>query len=507
MPGGLMQLLFQGGQDIFLTGNPTLSFFRAVYRRYTTFGTEYINLPFDPIPSFTPTQYTKATCKIDRNGDLLYDMYLVYDLPAIYTNNQIPFAWVEEVGSQIIQEMSVRVDGTVLDTQRGEYLKIYSDLLLSATAKYQYLKMIGGEPFMYSSSLNLSDDITKQTIAINAKRLYIPLFYWFCNNSGLSIPLISLQYNQLYVDCNFTPLNELIRIGNPLVSPKRLFGDYENSDFNITLRNYLLSIGYDQTNVFYYFTQNNWQSNTYILADYVYLADDERKFFAQTTQEYLITQVQYNEFQGLRQGPNFLDTTFNHPVKEIIWVLQRDDLDLNNDWYNFTGLSNRKSFQYWQNNLPFNNYNPYFDPLRTYIQENFTNFVNDVKAESVYKLTNEQTQTYFGDFYSIMKNFQPIFNNNDRMAIQEKDFFHNLQVFKYHTGVSSQGIYVLSFALKPEDFQPSGTQNFSRLDYQQFRIEIFETYPIEQKFNCHMYAINYNVFRIVGGIGSLVFAN
>jgi hypothetical protein len=93
------------------------------------------------------------------------------------------------------------------------------------------------------------------------------------------------------------------------------------------------------------------------------------------------------------------------------------------------------------------------------------------------------------------------------MEIQDQDFFQNLQVFKYHTGASQQGIYVLSFALNPEEQQPSGTQNFSRLDYQEFRINVYNTYPVEEKFNCYMYARNYNVFRIIGGIGSIVFAN
>jgi hypothetical protein len=106
-----------------------------------------------------------------------------------------------------------------------------------------------------------------------------------------------------------------------------------------------------------------------------------------------------------------------------------------------------------------------------------------------------------------MQDMQPVFNNNDRMEIQDHDFYQNLQLFKYHSGIGRNGLYVLSFAFKPEDHQPSGTQNFSRLDAQEFRLQIFNTYPIEQRFNCNMYAINYNVFRIIGGIGSTVFSN
>ena len=507
MPGGIMQLIFMGGQDVYLTGNPTMTFFKTVYKRHTMFGTEYITLPFDQIPTFTPTQMTKATCKIGRNGDLLFDTYLTYDLPAIYTNNLIPFGWVEELGTKIIQEVTIRVDGFVLDTQRGDFMKIYSDLIMDVTKKAQFVRCICGEGFMLNSSQNLSNNINEQTIAINARRLYIPFLFWYCLNSGLSIPLIALQYNELYIDVTFAPLNELIRIGNPPISPKRLFGDYQNSEFNINIRNYLLSLGYDQNNVFYYFTQNNWQSNSNLLCNYIYLGDDERKMFAQTTHEYLITQTQFNLFQGLKAGPNYLETTFVHPVKEVFWVLTMDNLDLSNNWYNFTGLDNSNSFEFWQSQLKYYNYSNFYEPELSYITQNFTNFVNSVKAQSVYKLTNQQAQTYFGNYYSIMQSAQPVFNNNDRMEVEEHAFYQNLEVFKYHSGLPPQGIYVLSFALKPEEHQPSGTQNFSRLDYQEFRVNIFNTYPIEDRFNCYFFAINYNVFRIIGGMGSTVFAN
>jgi hypothetical protein len=507
MPGGIMQLIFQGAQDLYLSGNPTMTFFKTVYKRYTQFGTEYITLPFDQIPTFTPTQMTKATCKIDRNADLLYDTYLTYDLPALYTNNMIPIGWAEELGTRIIQEISIRVDAFQIDSQRGDFMKIYTDITLNGTAKRQWIRCVGGESFMLNSAQNLSNNINEQTVAINARRLYIPLLFWFCQNSGLAIPLIALQYNELYIDCTFSPLNELIRIGNPPVSPKRLFGDYENSDFNINIRNHLMSLGFDQTNVFYYFTQNNWQSNTNLLCNYIYLGDDERKMFAQTSHEYLITQVQFNLFQGLKAGPNYLETTFTHPVKEIFWVLTMDNLDLSNNWYNFTGLNDQNSFRYYQFQQQFYNLQYCNEPLLSYIKENFTNFVNSTKAQSVYKLQPQQVQTYFGDYYSIMESAQPVFNNNDRMEIQDHAFFENLQLFKYHGGLTPPGVYILSFALKPQDHQPSGTQNFSRLDYQEFRVNIFNTYPIENRYNCYMYAINYNVFRIIGGMGSTVFSN
>ena len=106
-----------------------------------------------------------------------------------------------------------------------------------------------------------------------------------------------------------------------------------------------------------------------------------------------------------------------------------------------------------------------------------------------------------------MKSARIIFNNNDRLEVQEKDFYQNLQTYKYHNGITHEGIYVLSFALKPEEFQPSGTQNMSRLNNQELQIDIFETYSVDQRFNCYVWAVSYNVFRIMGGIGSMVFVN
>ena len=509
MTGGIMQLVTQGAQDIYLVGNPSMTYFKTVYKRHTPFGTEYINLFFDPAATFTPTQQTKSTCKIDRNGDLLYDTYVTYDLPAIFTNNKIPFGWVEGVGTKIINQASIRFDGTQIDIQTGDYMKVYYDISNGGTDQYKYNRLIGNIPELRNSGQSLSDDINDQDLAILAYKLYIPLTFWYCMNPGSSIPLVALQYNEVYIDIIFNQLNDLIRIGKPPISPQRLFGDYDNSDFNITIRNYFLSNGYDQTNVIYYFTQNNWSGNSNVLANYIFLGDDERQMFAQTSHEYLITQSQFNFFQGLKKGPNTLGTTFNHPVSEIMWYLTRDDLNLYNDWYNFTGLVNtdRQSLNTYLKQL--NNFNdPYYSEvaLKNLIL-NYKPLIQKINGNLKKSLTNVQLQTYFGGYFNIMDSFQPILNNNDRATVFDSNFYDFLNQWKYHSGASEQPVYILSFALQPGKLQPSGTQNFSRLNNQYFKINISDIYPIEEKFNCYMFARNYNVLRIIGGIGSIVFAN
>jgi len=503
-----MQLVSQGGQDIYLVGNPSITYFKTVYKRHTPFGTEYIRLYFDPLPSFTPYQKTKSTCKIDRNADLVYDTYLAYKLPAIYTNNQIPFGWCESVGNKIIDEVSIRFDGTQIDIQKGDYMKVYSDISEPGVDRRKYDYLTGNISSLSYSSQNLSDDINDQDIAILAYQLYIPFNFWFCKNSGSAIPLVALQYNEVYMDITFNQLNDLIRIGNPLISPDRLFGDYENSETNLQIRNYFLSNGYDQTNVIYYFTKNQPIPTPDIIANYIFLGDDERQMFAQTSHEYLITQVQFNLFQGLKRGPNSLYSTFTHPVLEIIWYLTQEDLYLNNDWYNFTGLKNRKTIDYYLSSLrnyTIEGFNP--NPINYISSDEMTNIVNELKDKTVNKFEPFNQSNFTNGYFNIMDTFQVILNNNDREPIYDSNFYQWVSQYKYHTGISFNPVYILPFAFNPEKIQPSGTQNFSRLDSQEFRINIQDNYPVNEKFNCYMYARNFNVLRIIGGIGSIVFAN
>ena len=509
MTGGIMQLVTQGAQDIYLVGNPSITYFKTVYKRHTPFGTEYINLFFDPAATFTPTQQSKATCEIDRNGDLIYDTYVSYELPAIFTNNKIPFGWVDSVGTKIINEASVRFDGTQIDIQTGDYMKVYYDINNGGTDQYKYYRLVGNISELKSSGQNLSDNINDQNLAILAYKLYIPLSFWFCTDVGSSVPLIALQYNRMYIDITFNQLNDLIRIGYPPVSPQRLFGDYDNTDFNITIRNYLLSKGYDQTNVIYYFTQNNWTGNSNIIANYIFLGDDERTMFAQTSHEYLITQTQFNFFQGLKKGPNTVGTTFNHPVSEIIWYLTRDDLNLYNDWYNFTGLinTNYDSLNEYLNKLSIYTNTYTNQSTKNALTNDYTPLIKKIIGELTTSYTNIQLQTYFSGYFNIMESFQPVLNNNDRATVFDSNFYKNLMQWKYHKGATVQPVYILPFGIDPGKLQPSGTQNFSRLDNQYFKINISNLYPIEEKFNCYMFARNYNILRIMGGIGSIVFAN
>ena len=134
-------------------------------------------------------------------------------------------------------------------------------------------------------------------------------------------------------------------------------------------------------------------------------------------------------------------------------------------------------------------------------------FLDKIKTESLSEMTNIQLQTFFNGYENIMDTFQPVLNNNDRQEVLDSNFYRNLNQWKYHTGKTDQPVYIMSYALEPEKVQPSGSLNFSLLNRQEFRLNIRDNYPVDEKFDCYMYARSYNVLRIIGGIGSIVFAN
>ena len=517
MAGGILQLIASGAEDVYLTGNPQITFFNVVYRRYTQFSTEYIQLPFNKMQDLSNRHATIMSCKIDRNADLLYDTYLVFDLPAIFTTSDIPFGWVEDVGTKIIDSATIYVGGQILDKQYGQWLKIRSHVFEENNKRKVYKRMVGGEDALFCTSKAISDE---ETLAINPKRLYIPLNFFFCNNPGLSIPLIALQYTEIRIEIEFSALTEIYRVGNPLISPKKMFGSYNLSDKNNEIKKKILSENNntDQYSLLTDVFAKNWKTNTFLVANYVYLGDDERKKFAQSSHEYLIEGVQRKKYQGLTPGPNRRRLNLLHTVKELFWVLQSPSVDLTNDWYNFTNLEDHRSLDYIYKNLKNVNTPVFWSSYKDYLngdetdgmnQSIISEYIEDLKINNLdVNLNFENAQYMFTDYYNIMKSAKITFDGHDRFEEQGYGFFENLQLYKYHSGRGLKGLYMYTFSLKPEEFQPSGSCNMSRISNQEIVINIFgeNSYPTA-KYDMYLYATGYNIFRIMGGIGQLVFAN
>ena len=435
MGGGLLQLVAYGAQDVYLTGNPQITFFKVVYRRHTNFSMESIQQTFNGNVGFDKT----VTAQISRNGDLVHKMYLEVDMDIINGNNIDSYdllgedydRYVNYVGLRLLESVTLEIGGQQIDKQYSDWMYIWNELSLSSGKRTGWDIMVGADSDMTSFSQS-------------KPRLYVPLEFWFCRNVGLALPLIALQYHEVKVNIKFAPLSKCTYKGKAYTRN----GNCEtNPSFNASL----------------------W-------VDYIFLDTDERRRFAQMSHEYLIEQVQ---FTGTEQISNPMSTeklklNFNHPVKELIWYVQKtEDIYLDHQWYNFT---TEESY----------NVN---DP------ENMTiDTSNVLLTQNVYGITPK------GD--NMVSSALLQLNGNDRFSVRDGDYFSLVQPYQHHTNVpSNKGINVYSFGLKPEEHQPSGTLNMSRIDTAVLSIKS------KAHGNATVYATNYNVLRILSGMGGLAYSN
>jgi hypothetical protein len=398
MGGALLQVVAVGQQDIYLTSNPEITFFKVVYRRHTNFAIESIEQTFSGTPDFG----RRATCNISRNGDLIHKVYLQVDLPTLTVNSGATVTWVEQVGHALIEEVEVEIGGQKIDKHYGDWLAIWNELTQTAEKAEGYDKMIGNTTTFVPSSPGVS---------VPGGTLYIPLQFWFNRNPGLALPLIALQYHEVKLNILFKAAASLYTLGgtSPVIVGTPAIG------------------------------------NASFYADYIYLDNDERKQFAQVQHEYLIEQLQYTGSESVAATSFKSKLSFNHPCKELVWVVQRDA--------NVTSKA-------------------YFD----YSNGSGANQLVDAKL---------------------------LLNGHERFTVRKADYFNLVQPYDYHTRVPSVGIYVYSFALKPEEHQPSGSLNMSRIDNATMQL----TLSTNDASKLRVYAVNYNILRITSGMGGLAYSS
>jgi hypothetical protein len=434
MTGGLLQLAAYGAQDIYLTGNPQITYFVGVYRRHTNFAIQSVPQYFIGNADFGQKVY----CLVDRIGDLINAMFLRVQLPdiSVYNYNDdagnlVEYYWVNSIGHAIIKIIDIEIGGVVIDRQYGLWMEIWGELTTPAGKKAGYNNMIGKS----DHPVNLDNG--------GALNLYVPIYFWFCRNVGLSLPLIAIQSQEVRINVTFRQYQELIisTTGVPIIT--------NNNPLEIT--------------------------QTWIDMDYIFLEDDERKVFAKNNHQYLIEQLQVYATSltsnGLRQDPTdpnkmtripdlnqniLLD--FNHPVKELYWVIQNSTVLSvypygGNEWYNF-------STQSYKNGK-----------------------VNGTDPMIRGKL---------------------IFEGQELFDIKDAKFFRNVVPYQRHTNIPNNFIYVYSFSLNPEEFQPSGACNFSRIDSQMLYLEISDQLidPI-----ITIFASNYNILNISAGMTGLEYSS
>jgi len=443
MGGGLLQLVAYGAQDVYLTGNPQITFFKVVYRRHTNFAMEAIQQTFSGIADYGNT----VTCQISRNGDLIHRAYLQVEVPALTGNDK----YVNYLGLRLLRSVSIDIGGQQIDKHYSDWLYIWNELSLPRGKRSAWEFMVGAD-----------QDIT----SASNTTLYIPLEFWFCRNIGLSLPLIALQYHEVKVKIEFEYQKNCV---------------YQISGGNTVEP-----------------ATSTKLSSVNLWVDYIFLDTDERRKFAQLSHEYLIEQLQ--EFKQSLVGGSTQNCTisFNHPCKELVWVGKFSSSTTVNQWYNYT-IKSDGSFATAQNALGKSTFNVETFDSNVHAYSALT--PNDTfLTKVVYNVEPGFHSNAVNPFTTCLLRL----NGNDRFATRDGSYFNYVQPYQHHTNIPANcGINVYSFALKPEEHQPSGTLNMSRIDNSILAL----TNSSSVSGTIHIYAVNYNVLRILSGMGGLAYSN
>ena len=519
MAGGLMQLVAYGAQDVFLTGTPEITFWKVSYRRHTNFAMESIEQTFSGQADFG----RRVTCTISRNGDLAYKTYLQVTLPEINqdmnSTGDVYARWLDFVGEQLIAQVEVEIGGQRIDRQYGDWMHIWNQLTMSSEQLRGYFKMVGQTTQLTyitdPAFANVSgpcaasggpSQVCAPRNALPETTLYVPLLFWFCRNPGLALPLIALQYHEVKINIDFRPIGECL---------------WAVKSLSATSATQSVSTAYQSSLV---------AASLYV--DYVFLDSDERRKMAQNPHEYLIEQVQFTGDESVGSSSNKIKLNFNHPCKELVWVVQPDanvdycsSLEGGNVLYKTLGA---QPFNYTDaiDALP-NAIHAFGGPTETsgttaFITSdglfqmagaNGTATLSDAWAgigaggpgsalsdAGTFVLAETALDMHcWGENPVVTAKLQ--LNGQDRFSEREGSYFDVVQPFQHHTRAPDCGINVYSFALRPEEHQPSGSCNFSRIDNAVLQLVLSAaTVSGTSTAKVRVYAVNYNVLRVMSGI-------
>ena len=468
MGGGLLQLVAYGAQDVYLTGNPQITFFKVVYRRHTNFAIEAIQ----QTPTGSNSLGSRASFQITRNGDLIHRVYfngkIKNNNTAGATNN---VALVPNFGQRLLKTVELEIGGQRIDKHYSEWLYIWNELSLPAGKRSGYNTMVG------ANTANLCTKLAAQS----EYELYVPLEFWFCRNVGLALPLIALQYHEVKINIEYESAANLVDTNAANLCDDEdaatgagltlgaacTNGNKRSDDYAVNFG--LSADGLTGTAATKFATGSNVSlRDANLWVDYVFLDTDERRRFAQLSHEYLIEQLQFTGTDTMTQSTSAdsmkpVRLNFNHPCKELVWAVKSND-DTSNQQYPF-----------WNN----------FSTAQS--TDNTKLGANDY--------SNSKNPTWQAKI---------MLNGNDRFATRKGDYFSLVQPYQHHENTPDEnhkGINIYSFALKPEEHQPSGTLNMSRIDTAVLSLSSRVAGTI------HVYAVNYNVLRILSGMGGLAYSN
>jgi hypothetical protein len=469
-----MQLVAYGAQDIFLTGNPQITFFKVVYRRHTNFAMESIEQTFNGSADFGK----KVTCTVSRNGDLIHRVYLRVELPTVTVKKEGAFRWLNWVGHILIRSVEVEIGGQRIDKHYGDWLHIWNELTQTAGHQLGYANMVGNIPQLVNPYENKS---TTESEDVPGEILYIPLEFWFCRNPGLALPLIALQYHEVRLILEFADKRDCYWAARWDDTNDKWVHDYSKADVPSL-------------------------SSASLFVDYIFLDTEERRRFAQVSHEYLIEQLQFTGDESTSSQNNKFRLNFNHPTKELVWVVQPDDnvtdeAPYGKQWFNYTDA-------YDMSYSPDFSYNLASLDLATPNQTSA-----GLPGIAAGGANGVFVPTSFEGGKNPVARCKLQLNGHDRFSERDGRYFNLVQNYQHHENVPVQGVNVYSFALRPEEHQPSGSCNFSRIDNATLNLTLTPqavkkegpngNVMISRTSRVRIYAVSYNVLRIMSGMGGL----
>jgi hypothetical protein len=501
MPGGLLQLVAYGQSNIILTGDPKTTFFKSSYKKYTSFGMQRFRIDFEGLRNLSFDSKTEMEFKIPRYADLLWDTYIVVNLPDIWSpifyrndvsGNYVPyeFNWINDIGFAMIDKITIHSGGSTLAEYSGEWMMnaIRRDegskrvLLGNMTGSDNEIERLvnpskfnnGKYPnaiYNVNNDPTLNSDIKEIEPSIRGRKLYIPLMAWFTYSTKVALPLVAMQYQEVSIKIEFNSVRDLFTIldveqNNPTIGePVRLNLNRiapNTADVNHQLWKFLqpplgLPTSEIQNTSLYLNKRNDWNTDIHLIGTYIFLGNEERNTIAKCNHSYLIKQQYEWDYLNVT-GSRRVDIPSKDMVASYMWRFRRSDVKERNQWFNY---SNYK----WENEQPG--------------KPQLLNIANGTTYSS---FTDNPFGLYSsgprenGNIKNIMIDLAILYGQEYRENILPAGVYAYIEKWWRTTGIAKYGLYCYNFCTNSSrlTYQPTGAQNANKVKYITFEFNTIQ---------------------------------
>ena len=565
MAGGLLNLSATGSANVILTGNPTKTFFKVVYSKYTNFGLQKFRIDYEGSRDLRLTTSSTFQFKVPRYADLLMDTYLCVTLPDIWSPIYPPcpqtsykwasydFRWIRDLGTHMIEKITITCGSMLLQSYSGAYLAAMVERDFPLDKKNVFDTMSGnieecfdpanayGRVNSYPSAFYTGDGTTSEP-SFRGRRIYVPINAWFMLDSRCAFPLVALQYNELYINVTIRPVQELFQVRD--VFDYGNFFPYVQPDFTqpqFAMYRYLQQPpGVDLESTQYQNQTTTWNADIHLISTYCFLSEEERKKIALEDQVYLVKDIFEYRFENV-VGSKTVSLNSNGMIANWMWLFQRNDVNLRNEWSNYSNWPYREI----PNDIFPSSPNPViingvpvevigpdgrYYPIGPAIHPPD---IGDVVGKNTgFYVSGEFSQENIRD---IMVSMGINMNGVYRENVLPSEVFDFIEQYARSNGSGKRGLYCYNFCLNtsPFEYQPSGAMNLSR--FKDINLEITTVTPItslnnanfqvicdtsgnpiginKQNWRLYDYAFNmilfeerYNILSIIGGNCGMLYA-